>query len=393
MLTIAGGVYFEHCTVPAVRELYGSAGRAAAALSRLCPIALHTFFPTTDRDDVIFNMAAVGIHDVHVHPSSDVVEFHYSHPMASPRIAPIPLPVAEPVNVSGEAILRFGALEGEFVTSASRAVYDPQSGGRPKPYSSNGSSAETLAMVLNEKELFTLSPAVDHESAIKGLSDTPKVVVVKCGPQGALVFEDGALLGTAHAYQTHSVYKIGSGDIFSATFSYLWMIKNLSPIDAAIGASRYAAHYVETREAQMPDLMEKRDPWVPKELRPKKVYLAGSFFCTQAIWLIEEARSGLKSLGIPHFSPLHDVGFSTTDEVAAADLAGLDECPIVLAMLSDMDPGTLFEIGYAQSKGKDIIALIENPGPQDLTMITGSGCRVFNDLSSALYHASWLSFS
>lgn len=125
--------------------------------------------------------------------------------------------------------------------------------------------------------------------------------------------------------------------------------------------------------------------------RPKQVYLAGSFFSTEHLWLVEEARLALRSLGIPCFSPLHEVGATNLDYVAAKDLAGLDKCSVVLALVSDMDPGTIFEIGYAVSKGIRVVALVENPGPQDLIMIRGTGCEVYDDFATAVYEVAWAS--
>jgi nucleoside 2-deoxyribosyltransferase len=119
------------------------------------------------------------------------------------------------------------------------------------------------------------------------------------------------------------------------------------------------------------------------------VYLGGPFFTTSQLWMIEEARSGLLSLGANVFSPMHDVGFGPDKFVAAKDLAGLDDCDVMLALLSDADPGTLFEVGYARSKGKPVVALIERPRNQDQTMLVGTDCEVVEDFATALYRVVW----
>jgi hypothetical protein len=91
-ITIAGGVYLERCLTPSISALFGSAGRAAAALSALSDhVTLHSFFPTPQVSDAQFAFAAYGVEAV-FHPSPTVVGFEYLHPMSSPRIWPIPLP-------------------------------------------------------------------------------------------------------------------------------------------------------------------------------------------------------------------------------------------------------------------------------------------------------------
>jgi Nucleoside 2-deoxyribosyltransferase/pfkB family carbohydrate kinase len=388
-MIVAGGVYYERCFSPNSECLFGSGGRAAAALSDLVEIELHTFFPSNFALDVYANMASFGVKAI-AHPSSNVVNFFYHFPLSPPRIAPLPFPTAESVKIVGEKVLRFGCIEGEMIVNAEMAVFDPQSGGNPQLFQQNGSKAARLAMVLNSGELSVLTK--DYGSQIDrkvaALLDTPEVLVVKCGPYGALVYENGVKVGQVPIYRSKRVFKIGSGDIFSAMFAYAWMELGMNPLDAADFSSRYVAHYVETRAPVMPSAVPQLAAWTPNH-SPKKVYLAGSFFSTEHLWLVEEVFLALKSLNVPCFSPMHHVGISTSKEVAAQDLKGMDDCALVLALLSDNDPGTLFEIGYAISLGKKVLVLSENPGPQDLTMIIGTDCIVFDDLATIIYEAAW----
>lgn len=386
-LIIAGGVYHERCLTPSSVELFGSGGRAAVALSGLTDVALHTFFPDEFRQDIAANFDLFGV-ETHVYPSTDVTEFHYHFPLSPPRFAPIPLPTADAVRVSGDKLVRFGCVEGEMIVDAKIAVYDPQSSCQPAPFKENGSRAEKLAIVLNQAELHKLSHGNTTIDLIANLSDSPNVVIVKNGPHGASVYEDKQLVGNVPVFKTDRVYKIGSGDIFTAMFAYNWCELGHTPYDSALAASLCVSHYVETRDKQIPSDLPNREPWNPSK-KPRKVYLAGSFFSAEHVWLIEETRAALQSMGIPVFSPYHDVGLGTGAEIAEADLEGLDECGLVFALISDRDPGTLFEIGYAKAKGQLAIAFVENPGPQDLTMITGSGFTTFDDLSTAIYHVAW----
>ena len=390
-LIVAGGYYLERCLTPQVEEFFGSGGRAAAAIAGFAPVKLHTFAPSDLSADVTLNMAGFGV-DVEIHPSPDLIEFSYHFPLSPPRISPIPLPRAADARVTGSRVLRFGCLEGEMIVDARQAVYDPQSGALPSPFKANGSKADELALVLNEGELFALGGGSDRDSAVRALGDQPAVVVVKAGPEGALVYEAGVFVGSVPAYQSASVYKIGSGDIFSAMFAYAWMAKGAAPLDAADAASRYTAHYVETRHPSLPASPPTKQPYRPGRSR-RFVYLAGPFFSAQQIWTLEETHSALLGLGIEHFSPLHDVGWRPDDEVAELDLLGLDKAEVVLALLYDMDPGTLFEIGYACRNGKEVLVVVEDEGEHDLTMLRGTGCKIYRDLATAIYSTAWASMT
>jgi nucleoside 2-deoxyribosyltransferase len=121
------------------------------------------------------------------------------------------------------------------------------------------------------------------------------------------------------------------------------------------------------------------------------VYLAGPFFTLGQRWLIEEALRTLRGLGCPVFSPLHEVGFGDPQTVAPADLAGLDGSTAVLALLDGSDPGTLFEVGHARSRGIPVVGLAEDVLGRDLTMPLGSGCDIVSDLTTAAYRTAWAS--
>lgn len=75
--------------------------------------------------------------------------------------------------------------------------------------------------------------------------------------------------------------------------------------------------------------------------------------------------------------------------MAPLDLAGLDDCQVVLAILNGSDTGTVFEVGYAVAKGIPVVGLAQNMRPEDLKMAIGSGCTIVGDLASAIYQAVW----
>lgn len=388
-IKIVGGVYRERCLTPNWTNLLGSGGRAAAALCGLSDrVMLESFHPTALANDAKIALAAYGVTTL-FHESLAQIGFEYLHPLSSPRIYPVPLPQAGIVDVVGDVVLRFGCLEGDFRVDGGRVVYDPQSGAAPTLFGSNGSRARTLALVLNraEAELLTGEPEpVAAALALKHLEDA-QVIVIKMGAAGAIVFENGAHQHVP-AYRSGAVNKIGSGDVFSAAFAYFWGEEQMPASDAANFASRYTAGYVEDRCLPLSTTPPIKSPLMPPS-KPPKVYLGGPFFTTPQRWMIEEARSGLFALGAKVFSPMHDVGFGEAPVVARADLAGLDQCDVMLALLSEQDPGTLFEVGHARSRGKPVVALIECPRDQDPTMLVGTDCEIVDDLATALYRVVW----
>jgi nucleoside 2-deoxyribosyltransferase len=105
---------------------------------------------------------------------------------------------------------------------------------------------------------------------------------------------------------------------------------------------------------------------------------------------VEEARRSLVSLGASVFSPLHDVG---TDDnpvtIARDDLKGLNNSTAVLALIPELDPGTVFEIGYARARDIAVVAYAEGVKDEHLTMLAGSHCLCVEDFCSALYNVVW----
>lgn len=388
-LVVAGGVYLERCLAPDRLSLLGSGGRAAAAVAELSPgTTLHSFHPEYAALDAQIALAGFGVTSF-FHPSDAVIGFEYLHPLSSPRIHPVPLPRAGTVEVSGETVLRFGCLEGDFRTTGRRVVYDPQSGSAPEPFRSNGSSAEQLAMVLNHGEATSLTGLSEPAAAAKMLREreAADVVVIKMGALGALVFE-GEDAFSVPAYRSRAVDKIGSGDVFSAAFAHFWGECGRGAAEAADVASRYTSLYVEDR--CLPLAVE--PPAREAAARPEagtRIYLGGAFFTTPQVWLIEEARSALLALGVEVFSPMHDVGFGPPRDVAQRDLAGLDGCTAMLALLAEPDPGTLFEVGHARACGLPVVAFVQQSREQDTTMLVGTGCELVDDLATALYQVVW----
>lgn len=388
-LVIAGGVYVERCFSPNRTSLLGSGGRAAAAVAAWSPgTTLHSFHPPSGVRDAQIALGAFGVETI-FYDSEAVIGFEYLYPLSLPRIYPVPLPRAGTVEVSGDVVLRFGCLEGDFRVHGRRVVFDPQSGSAPESFGANGSSAKELAIVLNREEaaLLTGEDEPDAAAAVLRARERADVIVIKMGAAGARVFQGGSS-ASIPAYRSMAVDKIGSGDVFSASFAHFWGERGASAVDAADIASRYTCGYVEDRCLPLPAEPPARIAIAPPAAGGR-IYLGGPFFTTPQVWLIEEARRGLFALGMDVFSPLHDVGFGAPDVVAERDLAGLNGCTAMLALLAEPDPGTLFEVGHARSCGIPVVALVQQPREQDTTMLVGTNCEIVDDLATALYRVAW----
>lgn len=394
VLTIVGGVYLEQCVQPLWSALFGSAGRALSAVTDLAPqeLKLVTYADERTRSQVEMLAASAG-GAVEIYPCDSTVSFDYLHPLATPVISPALSRIVQsvPIKVSGKVVLRYGMLEGDAIIDADVAIYDPQSAFGAVAFSANGSSARRLAVVLNQAEAMSISGLREPMAAASWLlkEEGAEVVVLKMGPAGALVI---TATGKTRVplYRTERVWKVGSGDVFSSTFAALWGVQGMDPVRAADCASRAVAHYCDTRSLPGPGLAE-LEALTYAEVQPGsgRVYLAGPFFDLGQRWLVEEARHLMLDMGAQVFSPVHEVGPGPANIVAPEDLAGLDKCDVVLAILNGLDPGTIFEVGYAVKAGTPVIALAQNVKDEDLKMVAGSGCELTDDFASAIYRTIW----
>jgi len=393
MITVVGGVYRERCVQPRWNALYGSAGRAAAALSYRHPVKLVTYVDDANNRELHALAETLGF-ELRAERVRETVSFDYVHPLSIPVIQPPPkvLSRAEPLTAQGDVVLRFGMMESTGVVEGDRVVYDPQSAYDPEPFAQNGSKAKSLAIVANALEVRLLTGTSDPEIGGSTLlaNEGASVVVVKRGSRGALVLTAGAR-SAIPAFRTESVFSIGSGDMFAAAFTYFWGIELLDPTLAADLASRATARYCESQAAELLSRSELEAlPYDRLTASKGKVYLAGPFFTLAERWLVEEARTHLRGMHLDVFSPVHDVGFGPAEKIAKADLKGVEECDRVLALVDSADPGTLFEVGYARKCGKPVVALTETLSEEKKKMLIGSGCICTDDFATAIYLTSWV---
>lgn len=402
-ITVIGGAYGEACAYPSRQVYRGSGGRAAAILSSLGATTTLTTAIGPQLRAKFESIAANLSYTLNVKPKLDDIWFRYRHPLGQPTLYPAvsqKLTWDQPVQT--ELALVFGMVEGRPVVHAKRAVYDPQDGAKSQHFTSNGSTADDLALVVSHSEGKALTAESDPEVMANKLLSFPNVsaVVIKCGPQGALV-KTSEQHGWIRAFPTKKVYKIGSGDAFSAAFAFAWLLQGQDALSAAWFASRTAAEYVESAldkfdstqlaaikaEAQAKSIEFGKAG--PRVIPATQIYLAGPFFNTAQQWLIDEVREALTDMGFKVFSPSHEIGFGPAEEVAPADLFALEHSGIVLALLDGLDPGTVFEVGYACAKNIPVVAIAEFVDAISLTMVIGSGCEVTNDLTTGIYTACW----
>ncbi|QNE38585.1 nucleoside 2-deoxyribosyltransferase [Hymenobacter sp. NBH84] len=395
MLTIVGGTYREICEEPVWNELYGSGFRAAVALAGHIPdISFTTCVGTQDVADL---QVVCDIYNIKLEAEliEDTVTFEYRHPLARPKWYSYELekPARRALpEVVADNILLFDLIEASAIVHGKRVVYDPQSGA-PVSFRSTGSTAKQLALVLNSREarsLFGQMDAEDLEHVGRSLlkSEGAEVVIIKNGAQGALVIEpDG--IQSIPVFETRSVFPIGSGDIFSAVFAWQWLYEQKSATEAALLASRLTAQYCQFKYLPLPTTPDEDFPALISSSEAKKVYLAGPFFTQAERWMITECRSKLLDFGNQVFSPYHDIGIGPAEYVVPKDIAAIEWCDVVFAVLDGFDPGTVFEVGYAKALGKKVVGLVANNRTHDLTMFMGTNCEITRDFTTAVYKTSW----
>ena len=402
-IAVVGGAYGEECSYPRNKVAYrGSGGRASTFLS--C-IGVETIFHTILSESLLPKFKRIsktyGFSLQYQSKDSDIW-FRYRHPLSKPNIYHQSLTTSKLEKIDANFALVFGMLEGRPQVTAKKVVYDPQNGSNSEHFEDNNSTAEELALLVSLSEGQALTNQVIPEEIAKSLIARKhvSVVIIKCGPQGALVKTKNEE-EWIKPFVTNKVYKIGSGDIFSAAFAYSWLIKGFCPFTAAWFASKATATYVESgtdlfeiETIEKLEINAAKDRLSFKGLKARdipntQIYLAGPFFDTSEQWLIDEAREALTEMGFKVFSPIHDIGTGSPNEVASQDLFALEKSGVVFALLDGMDPGTVFEVGYARALGIPVIAVAETSHEKDLTMILGSGCEVANDFTTGIYATCW----
>lgn len=383
-MEIAGGLYREICESPAWNAQYGSGGRAAAAISSLSSgSTLHTYV-FDEHSEGILHLQTLGI-NIKGSSTKEEIAFSYFHPLSRPHIEP-PIPSIKqlpPLNVSGDTVLRFGFLEGDAIINARRAIYDPQTSRLPSPFSANGSQAKELAIVLNEAELSSAAGTSNIDAAADKLMQEQgaSVVIVKAGTRGATVYERNGIRNPIPAYRSKSVFKIGTGDVFSSIFAFHWGEAGLSAKDAADLASRAVASYCETRQLPVSTRASAQLRPIITSV-PKLILLEGAISTIGRRYTLEEARFRLEELGASVICPALGSGMGTFSQ---SDIGA------VLLIMDGVSPENINST--LKSYALPLTVLAEDNPNNISTGIESSSLTITDDFSSALYFAVWSAMS
>lgn len=293
MITVVGGTYHEACLEPSWQETYGSGLRACKTLLSLAPnldISYHTFLekeliPYVDSYSHLYKNFNYSYQLV-----DNSLIFYYDFPLSNSRIFPRIATLntgANVLKVEGENVLMYGMLEGGAKVTGNKVVYDPQSPVNPIAYSSTGSEANELAIVVNWDEAQSLAQSKDI-AVVKDYflqKEKASVLIVKQGAKGALVVTRSGEEALIPVYKVDKVWTIGSGDVFTAIFSYYWF-SGKDPIYATKLASYGTAEYCYFKDFQFSPFESNSTirPLAIKDPPRGQVYLAGPFFTFSERW-------------------------------------------------------------------------------------------------------------
>lgn len=394
--TIIGGTYIECCSQYDRKELFGSGLRALSvfqAFERDFPMTFITCSGNQEKQiSARYNTDSTTLS---IYKTVNDVAFYYEHPFRLTQITPrmdLLYQDRKLLMADADNILVFGMVEADFCVKGKKVVYDPQTCVLPQSFKSSKSTAEQLVMCLNSHEAKAMTGCDDLTEQRDFLfnQENCAALIIKDGSHGAYVFESINDQGTnIPVFMTNHVCSIGSGDVFSSTFAYFWF-NDYSIQESALLASKSVACFVECGKTDTIPIMLKDfhfTPLVPSVRN--QIYLAGPFFSYSQRWLINEFYNALKQEENPIFSPLHDVGIGNAEEVTDPDIKGLEESSVILAIVEGLDPGTLFEVGYAVAKGKTVIAYTQNETEKALQMLKGTHCILETDFTTAIYKAIW----
>lgn len=373
---IAGGLYREICVHPAWNALFGSGGRAAHALAALgAKTTLHSYYED-DQAIALEPYLDRGI-ALDLHPRKSPVAFAYFHPLSTPYLEPREVAREAAIHVDADTVLRFGFVEGDAVVRARRAVFDPQGWRHPLNFNENGSHADEVALVLNVQELVSKTGVTNIDDAAAGLLNAgdASVVVVKQGVRGAIVFDGKRPALFVPAFRTPSVFKIGTGDVFSAIFAFYWGLAGDDAATAAEQASLGVAYHVQHR-----DFPHER---LDRFAAPVGVALRGSVAVLAATntlgrhYVLEETLHRLGELGI---------------DAAHVGITSIDRRYTALLVLADgLSSGVIDTFGAPFADALPVV-MLDEAGRGEHRRLPPT-VTVTSDFTTALYQAAWAASS
>lgn len=114
----------------------------------------------------------------------------------------------------------------------------------------------------------------------------------------------------------------------------------------------------------------------------KLVYIAGPFFNEKQNEVVENIKKICEGLSLKYYSPKDELRYRKDDppEKAARcyelNLIAMKKADIMVAIIDDFDPGTIFEMGYFAYKKKRILAYSDIPG-RGLNLMLAQACIGF----------------
>lgn len=394
MINIIGGTYREIDYDDLSFEIFGSGFRGVKfLLENNCDVLFSTLgnYETLlylKENQKVYNKLSLDFINF-----NELITFKYSFPLDSPTIYPnvLTIPKLKLSDIEADNIISFGMLEAEFVVKGLKVVYDPQTSIKPNKFSDFGSAKE-LVYIVNKNEAISIASSdnIDNIKSYFFNNEKATAFIIKDGPFGAtLYFPDREL--KIQSYITDNVFKIGSGDIFTSSFGYYWMFKNLSIEESALNASKSTAIFCDKKAyIDVTDFKEfNYKEYINKKLYDKQVYLASPFFGLSELILIDKIRSAFQSFGIKVFSPFHDVGIGNGEGISEKDIEGINNSDIIFCIFDNLDSGTLIESGYSMAKEKKIIGYHRTCEDEKLLMLKGSKIEFYNHLTTAIYKTIW----
>lgn len=326
-------------------------------------------------------------------PTNYFITFKYYFALDNPNLYPNPSLInkSDIINVKTKNIICFGMLESDFEINGDYVIYDPQTSFNPRKFSDFG-KANKLIYVVNFNEAKSISRKKDIINIVKFFFNEESVfaLIIKNGPHGAKLFtkenQEGSLIPS---YITQNVSKIGSGDIFTTSFSYYLIEKEFALEKAAIYASKATALYCDKQIVKINNLESYTYKQFANNLENKQIYLASPIFSISDLILIDKIREIFLDFGVKVFSPFHDIGMGNDDEVAKKDLEGLNQSDTIFSIADGLDSGTLVELGYGMAKNKKIICYHRTNNEGSLIMLKPSNIIFFDNLTSAIYNTIW----
>lgn len=394
MINVIGGTYREINYDDVSMEIFGSGFRCAKfLLENKNEVNFITSGNNEANKFLIENQKVYPNLNFECNAYDEFITFQYSFALDEPSIFPNPLNISktEKWKTKSDDIIAFGMLESDYEITCKRAVYDPQTSTQPRRFSEFGIAGE-LVYIINRNEAYSISSSKDIEHIKKYFfeKENAKAFIIKNGPYGATLYTKLEEINIP-CYITENVYKIGSGDIFTASFGYYWLNKNLSLKQSALLASKSTAIYCD-KKAYMDctnNFKFEYEEFKAINLSEKQVYLASPFFSLSELILVDKIRYALLSFGVKVFSPFHDIGLGEAISIAKKDIEGIKNSDVIFAVLDNLDSGTLVESGFSMAYNKKIIGYHRTCDEKNLLMLKPGDFTTNSNLTTALYQTIW----